>query len=194
MCIECIGNFLILRLARGPCTTSSTTRWWPSMSTRTSAGGRTPMVPACPPTGLTSRYLPFKNLSFYSTYDFRFSWSCSTVFFEEWTPETKNKKGKKEVEMTGTIEKRWADLSQRNVFTVMKVWPHSSSSSVMIGVVRVRALYDYAGQETDELSFKAGKNMEPLLFFIAEMIHFLTLGKLMRERIDRPIYWGTEDF
>ncbi len=48
--------FLITLSVWGPCTMSSTTHWWPSMSMRTFAGGKTPMGPACPLTGLTSRY------------------------------------------------------------------------------------------------------------------------------------------
>lgn len=76
------------------------------MSRRTFAGGKTPTGPACPPTGLTSRYPGLRTFLLFSLFFEILIILFKCFFFEEWTPEKKNKKGKKEVEKKGTIEKR----------------------------------------------------------------------------------------
>ena len=106
-----------MRLVWEPCTTSSRTPWWPSMSRRTFAGGKTPTGLACPPTGLTSRFLVFVFLHQSSSaqayvmlhpslYVYSRAVKHESLFFyfrdfQEWAPAKKAKKGKKDVGKKG---------------------------------------------------------------------------------------------
>ncbi|XP_072373779.1 protein kinase C and casein kinase II substrate protein 3-like [Scyliorhinus torazame] len=102
--------------------------------------------------------------------------------FEEWAPEAnrainrkeKSNRGMEEVTLTNIIPSTdivplpapgdsgvkdyssdWSDddSPRKLVFTL------NSEDDVKVAMVRVRALYDYAGQEADELSFSAGQEL-----------------------------------